>query len=265
MSKIYRLSLGKAISLCNIFLKYVRIRKRILNQYSKSVFNRSAFRINGLLASTKGESYLEIGVYSGFTFELVNANQKVAVDPSPRFFKIPSKNHEIHVQTSDAYFANISPKKKFDVIFIDGLHEAFQVYRDIANSVEHLAEEGFILVDDVWPVSRMASISPRFMNTKELELIERNAFSWQGDVFAAIDHLITNCQSLDVTILTSDNHIQAVIRLKGNSETLLAGFDQNSYDEILDKFRKVEFSSELPKYWRIVVDELFFNDGKVAI
>ncbi len=42
-------------------------------------------------------------------------------------------------------------KKKYDIIFIDGLHVAYQVTIDLMNSLKHLTPGGFIIFDDVYP------------------------------------------------------------------------------------------------------------------
>ena len=48
--------------------------------------------------------------------------------------------------TSDNYFLN--QKDKFDVIYIDGSHEADQVYKDIKNSWRILNMNGILICDD---------------------------------------------------------------------------------------------------------------------
>ncbi len=48
-------------------------------------------------------------------------------------------------------FLNENPDILFDVIFIDGLHLAEQVDRDISNSLKVLKEDGFIVLHDCNP------------------------------------------------------------------------------------------------------------------
>ena len=45
----------------------------------------------------------------------------------------------------------LSPNILFDVIFIDGLHLADQVERDIDNALKFIKEDGFIILHDVNP------------------------------------------------------------------------------------------------------------------
>jgi predicted O-methyltransferase YrrM len=48
--------------------------------------------------------------------------------------------------TSDEYFLNNN--ERFDVIYIDGWHEAPQVYKDLNNSWNRLNNNGLIICDD---------------------------------------------------------------------------------------------------------------------
>ena len=81
--------------------------------------------INREIKLNKYISYLEIGVENGFNFGKINAVKKLATDPDP-------KSAATHFMSSDDFFKQ--NKKKFDIVFIDGLHHADQVYRDICNS-----------------------------------------------------------------------------------------------------------------------------------
>ncbi|MCX6328212.1 MAG: class I SAM-dependent methyltransferase [Bacteroidia bacterium] len=94
---------------------------------------------------------------------------KVGIDPEP---VIEKHNYEFHKMTSDEYFK----KKKmfFDIIFIDGLHHADQVFKDIWNSLINLNKGGTIVVHDCNPLTDAATVVPyQFMMT------------WNGDVYRA--------------------------------------------------------------------------------
>ena len=84
--------------------------------------------INDLITKYDFKSYLEIGVRNTFEcFDLINCETKDGVDPSPRH---PEVNFPV---TSDVFFANLKPEKKYDLIFIDGLHLFEQVIKDVNN------------------------------------------------------------------------------------------------------------------------------------
>ena len=73
--------------------------------------------------------YLEIGVWHGDTFKDINTNNKDGVDPN-QYCECSYVNYKM---TSDEFFKN-HINKKYDIIFIDGLHTAYQVSKDIFNS-----------------------------------------------------------------------------------------------------------------------------------
>lgn len=111
--------------------------------------------INFLLEKFEGEKkYLEIGVRNpSDNFNKINCSNKISVDPGIEF----KENPVDYKLTSDEFFSKISEESilstdiKFDVIFIDGLHLAEQVYRDILNALNHLSEDGFIVLHDCNP------------------------------------------------------------------------------------------------------------------
>ncbi len=111
--------------------------------------------INYLLYHLNREtSYLEIGVRNPEdNFNKINATKKYSVDPGIEY----ASNPVDFPVTSDAFFSGVregnflSPDQKFDVIFIDGLHLAEQVDRDIENAIEFIKEDGFIVLHDCNP------------------------------------------------------------------------------------------------------------------
>lgn len=98
--------------------------------------------------------YLEIGVRNpNHNFNKIHAQEKYSVDPGVEYQANP-----VDFQlTSDAFFAQLTagkiltPDVRFQVIFIDGLHLAEQVERDIQNSLRFIADDGFILLHDCNP------------------------------------------------------------------------------------------------------------------
>jgi SAM-dependent methyltransferase len=99
-------------------------------------------------------NYLEIGVRNPEdNFNKINAKNKYSVDPGVEF-----KTNPVDFQlTSDAFFEALKKgeildkDKKFDVVFIDGLHLAEQVERDIQNALQFLEPNGFIILHDCNP------------------------------------------------------------------------------------------------------------------
>ncbi len=125
--------------------------------------------INRLIRENKYKSYLEIGLGSGINFREVNCKQKVGVDPfQPATFQM----------TSDYFFA--LNKETFDIVFVDGLHVAYQAEIDILNSLKVLRPGGVIVIHDCLPAK------------EERQLPERVTKNWQGDVWKAIVAMALN-------------------------------------------------------------------------
>ena len=109
------------------------------------------------------KNYLEIGCYDNTNFSRINIKNKIGVDPV---------SGGTHRMTSDKFFSN--NHKKFDCIFIDGLHIYEQVHKDIANSLSVLNSEGIIILHDCLPNKIWNQIVPRVYD------------NWTGDVWKAV-------------------------------------------------------------------------------
>lgn len=122
--------------------------------------------INYFILKRHFTSFLEIGTDTGVSLYKVKAQTIVSVDPDP---KTPATHH----LSSDEFFATHS--ETYDVIFIDGLHECYQVYRDICNAMQHINPGGVVILHDCLPTSeRMQSHSDHYPGG-----------AWTGDVWKA--------------------------------------------------------------------------------
>ena len=101
--------------------------------------------INKLIKKYNYETYLEIGVRHMETFKKVNLPEENKESIDPNYDCVTYK------LTSDEAFKTFSENKKWDIIFIDGLHSSEQVERDIENSLKHLNENGAIVCHDMLP------------------------------------------------------------------------------------------------------------------
>jgi hypothetical protein len=104
--------------------------------------------INYIISAYKLQNphYLEIGVQAGNTFRNIKSTNKDGVDPC-----IYGRNQYINYEMLSDIFFSQHITKKYDIIFIDGLHTAYQVSKDIYNALNHLNPGGFIILDDVYP------------------------------------------------------------------------------------------------------------------
>lgn len=139
--------------------------------------------INGLISKNNYKSYLEIGVQSGDCFRQINCDHKVGVDPDK------ASAATVHL-TSDEYFDK--SEEKFDIIFVDGLHESITVIRDIANSLNCLNDGGTIVMHDCLPTSK---------RMQEIPLQEQN--EWTGDTWRAFLKYRAN-PDLDMCVVSCD-------------------------------------------------------------
>jgi hypothetical protein len=98
--------------------------------------------IQKLIARTNANRYLEIGCDKNQIFKHIRCETKIGVDPA---------RGGTHRMTSDDFFKSYRDKK-FQVIFIDGLHHYDQVARDVNNSLEFLEDNGYIVIHDLLPV-----------------------------------------------------------------------------------------------------------------
>jgi hypothetical protein len=115
-------------------------------------------------------NYLEIGVWSGNTFKYINSINKDGVDPG----QYCDSEYVNFKMTSDNFFKR--NEKKYDFIFIDGLHTAHQVSKDLYNSIANINDGGIIMLDDVFPHCK-----------REQESLDLNKSGAQtGDVWKAV-------------------------------------------------------------------------------
>lgn len=100
--------------------------------------------LNDLAEKFKFKKYLELGIATGETWNLVNTLVKVGVDLDHRC----NFDNVINLST-DEYFESISKTTKFDLVFIDACHEKNHVKNDFLNSFNHLHTNGIIVFHDI--------------------------------------------------------------------------------------------------------------------
>lgn len=151
---------------------------------------------NWLIKEFEYSSYLEIGCKGDTTFNQVEAKTKVGVDPV---------SGGTMRMTSDEYFEKYD--QKFDLIFVDGLHERAQVLRDVDNALTRLNLGGTIVMHDCDPPSEERQRVP-----------QGNQRGWCGDVWRAYVQVRTR-SDLDVACTTFDMGM-GVIRVRPNGAVL---------------------------------------------
>jgi hypothetical protein len=128
--------------------------------------------INLFIEKYNFTKYLEIGVFEGGCIKKINCDIKDGVDPGAEDIVADEVNF---IMTSNEFFEQINLKdKKYDIIFIDGLHHTEQVDLDIQNSLIHSEEDGIIVLHDCSP--------PTINHT----LVPRIQLAWNGDVYKSV-------------------------------------------------------------------------------
>ena len=141
------------------------------------------------------QKYLEIGTNDDANFQYMSSEifpYAVGVDP---------QRGGTHRMTSDMYFETHT-KETFDVIFIDGLHEAHQVYRDVLNALRVLRPNGMILLHDCNPNTEFKASS--FFPGKDI--------LWNGDVWKALVALRIVRNDLDIVTIDTDHGVGVIRR-----------------------------------------------------
>jgi len=170
--------------------------------------------INTLISSHGFKSYLEIGVQNPVkNLYKINCAHKDGVDPDPR----AGANL---CMTSDQFFKHY-PDRKYDLIFIDGLHEAGQVERDIENSLRALNPDGFIVMHDCNPT------------TEQMQRVPRIQSEWTGDTWKAF---VKFRQRTDLVMYVVDTDYGVGVVTRGNSRPLL--YTPNPTYEQFDRNRQ---------------------------
>ena len=195
--------------------------KIIKTEWNKFFINRIALinaAVSNILKKNNECNYMEIGCDDNFVFNsiILPEKNKIGIDP---------KNGGNFKMTSDKFFEK--NKKKFDVIFIDGLHHYEQCQKDVINSLRYLNKNGYIFIHDLLP-----------LNWK-MELIPRIQGHWNGDVWK-VGYELSKIKNLNFKIANIDS---GVGYLKKNDEIVY-----NKISELKDQRFKdyIKIYDQLP-------------------
>jgi len=153
--------------------------------------------LNRLAEHVRATRYVEIGVQGGECFRNVRVPiWKVGVDPD-------RSSAATHHETSDGYYARLDAlvssgetsraAESVDLVFVDGLHHAEQVSRDVANALRYLRHPGAVVLHDVNPPTEEAAAVPM-----------RSGAIWCGDVWRAWLDLRATLLDHDLFVVDTD-------------------------------------------------------------
>lgn len=212
---------------------------------------RTAKRVNRLLSITGRRAYLEIGVHEGRTLESVRATLRVGVDPDPRF-DVESLPRGIAFRPvpSDDFFMSVTQDIEYNLVFVDGLHEFRQTYRDLVSALNRLSRGGCILIDDVVPLDEVAGLPSE--DAYNQAIAERNltAGAWMGDVWRVVLALdAAHSSALDWrTISDTKGRYQTLVwKRPGHSVQV----DERACDSVAEMDYSSVFADGIPPAFRV--------------
>jgi glycosyltransferase involved in cell wall biosynthesis len=252
---IYQFSRFKCYSLTDeipeVLIKYFELQYKSCEKYEiinnfvyRPKYNTDLFQRHQVInhVSIKDDKYLEIGVETGYTFNNVHSQNKIGVDPSPQF-----ESERLVLKTSDDYFENLDStdsNNKFDIIFIDGLHQCEQVAKDINNSLQFLNENGKILLDDIIPSNYDEQLKIPIKHHYQNGIL-KTMLPWTGDVWKTMYHILSNySQHFDFQYFYNP-YYRGVAVLQINS------FFQIEQDEI-DEINNYNYETDFGKYIELI-------------
>lgn len=169
-----------------------------IQRYLKSNYARYDI-INDLLTKNNFVNYLEIGVFNGENIRKIKAKHRDGVDPGHEGIVDENVNYPM---TSDEFFDFIKGHDiKYDIIFIDGLHHCEQVDKDIENSLNHIIDDGYIILHDC---------NPLFY---DMQLVPRQTIVWNGDVWRSVAKLKKHRSDLTIRTVDTDHGVGIVQKL----------------------------------------------------
>ena len=226
----------------------IRLKSNILNQVYSHSNPWSSRRINLLINMLNKEiKYLEVGVNQGQTFIAVNAENKWGVEPAPTFsLRNLPKGMRIFKETSDSFFTKLSSNVLFDVVYLDGLHEWSQTYRDLINSLNATSQDSFIIIDDVIPTDNFSAIPNQIKALRSRWASGLTGWNWHGDVYKilfALDEFHPELKTM------------TICDFEGNSQLIVWKKDKSQRTFNLKKEAAIKLSS-------LTYEDLFDKDGK---
>jgi hypothetical protein len=194
------------------------------------------------------DSYLEIGVEYGHTFQNTHFTDKTGVDPDPKC------EHVIQL-TADQFFE--TNERTFDVIFIDGMHQTEYILRDFNNSLRCLNTYGTIFIDDILPLNYYEQMKiPRkhFIENGILKYLE----PWTGDVWKFVYYLFEFHK--DDFVFGYYNHtnyrgvgmfkFKSKFSIDASSLEIINKYQFNEFQKYLDHFKQNISNLRIWYWWK---------------
>jgi len=177
------------------------------------------------------KSYLEIGVGNPIgNFNLIKADIKTSVSKPES-----GCNYKYDYPMKSDKFFKIN-KRKYDVIFIDGLHIFTQSYKDFLNAEKFITNRGIIILHDCCPIA------------EEHQLENNTSRTWNGTVWKTFVKL--RCERDDLEMFVIDTDWGVGIVRKGKQKLFKTNEDIFNY-KVFDKHRKEVLNLLSLEEWKL--------------
>ncbi|MDH5379308.1 MAG: class I SAM-dependent methyltransferase [Cyclobacteriaceae bacterium] len=235
--------------------------------------------IQDIFKKTDFKSYLEIGCFKGKTFFVVDAENKVAVDPGFHYkfyinkvkwaFKKPANlKNQYFKEESDTFFLKrkdvLEKLGTLDVVFVDGLHTYGASLKDVLNSLKYLNNKGIIVMHDCYPPHEAAALPTKFFPTaEEIANVPGWTGDWCGDVWKSIIYLQrAHGDFLDICVIDTETGL-GIVKPKSDikveelklDEKLYAEIDKLTYQDLM-KDPKTLLNMKDSEYIKTIVEEV---------
>lgn len=222
----------------------------------------AAIRINKIARAVSAKTYIEIGVQAGKTLLNLDIPFKVGVDPN-FVFDTEEYRHEsqlFYECTSDEFFNSTSWQRKFDIIFLDGLHTFEQTYRDFCNCLHVSHERTIIIIDDTVPYDLYSSLRSQKICElrREREAPGSQIAEWRGDVYKILLLLKLFHGTLSYSTVEGNGPAQTIVWVN-QSYNVLSALSQRDLTtdyqrlclEYLHRFGTIDYQ------WLLENDDIF--------
>jgi hypothetical protein len=196
--------------------------------------------LNNIILEREHNSYLEIGVETGITFKHIDIKNKLGVDPDPSY-----KGDDIILKTSDDFFKENN--KKFDIIFIDGMHQLEYVYNDFFNAISCLTQTGSIVIDDVLPMNEREQYKVPIKHHYNNGILKYGE-PWTGDVWKFIYFLFQHYQ-FDFSVYNFTTGYRGMIHIYNFKNEINDDIDNTKVIETMNSY---DYNTDYDKYLQII-------------
>jgi hypothetical protein len=187
---------------------YVHSADTPLVEYKSDLISSRATILSLVADKYSYKTYLEIGTDDDVIFNVASRHFDVAVGVDP----VKGGTHRM---TSDVFFAQ--NRQFFDLVFVDGLHEATQVYKDVINALRWLKVGGTIALHDCSP---HGDLEKRTSATYDPSI----SSEWNGNTWKAVVALRL-LGYIDLVVVDVDHGV-GVLRRRPNRNPLTAEWIQ---------------------------------------